>query len=59
MHAITPIIYDPIRWEYKRIEADTPPSEATLNQLGDEGWEVVSILPSEKLYFTYCKRSLR
>ena len=36
------------RWEYKTIQhrSDTLPEDSELNVLGDEGWEVVTVLDS-------------
>jgi hypothetical protein len=54
----TPIVYvhDPAKWEYQRLERDTPMDEAELNSIGGEGWELVGVVPLEaKLYF-YFKR---
>jgi len=43
------VIREPIRWEYRFIRRST---EKTANQVGDEGWELVSIY-EEKDWFVY------
>lgn len=45
-------VREPIRWEYfvLNLSADEPPGEERLNELGDEGWELVAALP-DALYF--------
>lgn len=39
------------KWEYYRTEDDT-----SLNALGEDGWELVSVIPSEKAVTFYFKR---
>jgi len=32
------------QWEYASLRNDGPASRETLNELGDDGWELVSVL---------------
>lgn len=44
------------KWEYKFDESfDTPPT-ATANQMGANGWELVSATVQDKKYILYYKR---
>jgi hypothetical protein len=48
------------RWEYSSILEDAPASKATLDELGAQGWELVSVLQgtqSQKLLYVF-KRPL-
>ena len=51
-----------MKWEYKTYESSYPDPEFKLNELGREGWELVSAIPShsERLasYFFYFKRPI-
>ena len=52
-HPFVPRVYvkEPIRWEYRVVRFDDdPPSEDALNELGNNGWELVAAL-TQTLYF--------
>lgn len=52
-----------MKWEYKTYESSYPEPEFKLNELGREGWELVSVIisQSERLdsYFFYFKRPIK
>jgi hypothetical protein len=58
----SPMIYvkEEVRWEYKRIERhldrEGAPSEADLNDLGAEGWELVSNFSHRDYIYLIFKR---
>lgn len=54
-----PLVYVQPVWEYKRLIVDTPPSEAELNALGAEGWELVGVAPVAQAVQLYFKRMVR
>lgn len=33
-----------MKWEYKQLEEYGPSDEYTLDRLGDEGWELVTVI---------------
>ncbi|HUF00260.1 MAG TPA: hypothetical protein VMN99_13460 [Anaerolineales bacterium] len=47
------------KWEYKQVirdlEKDTPPNEAELNKLGEEGWEMSGVAQQPPLIYFYFK----
>ena len=49
-----------MKWEYKQIvrslKKETPPDEAELNQLGEEGWEMSGVAQQPPLAYFYFKR---
>jgi hypothetical protein len=53
-----PVVAVEPRWEYREIvrEAAELPSEADLNVLGDERWELVGVAPLGSLVHFYFKR---
>lgn len=59
-----PMIYvsEEPRWEYKQLvrnlEKEQPPTEAELNALGKEGWELAGVLNHSPLVYFYFKRSV-
>ncbi|MCA9902697.1 MAG: hypothetical protein KC547_02475 [Anaerolineae bacterium] len=62
-HVESPIIYqrEPLIWRYKLLtrdldKHDTPPSEAELNELGAEGWEIAGIVAHGSRVYVYLKR---
>ncbi len=36
------------KWEYKTIDNNSVGMESSLNKLGNEGWELVSVVPSKE-----------
>lgn len=52
-----------MKWEYTTYESSYPEPGYKLNELGKEGWELVSVTPShsERLvsYFFYFKRPIK
>jgi hypothetical protein len=57
-----PMVYvrDEARWEYRLLtrnlaKAD-PPSEAELNALGDDGWELAGLFTDSPFLYLYFKR---
>jgi hypothetical protein len=59
-----PMVYveKPVKWEYKQIvrnlESEQPLSEAELNQLGNEGWELSGVAQQPPLAYYYFKRMI-
>jgi hypothetical protein len=60
--SVPPMVYvaDKTVWQYKQITRDLSqdgmPAEDDLNQLGKDGWELVSILNHAGSLFLYFKR---
>ncbi len=56
----TPIVYvkQKTAWKYKQLvkDADTQPTEAELNELGEQGWELVSVAMNGGSSYMYFKR---
>ncbi|HEY3475372.1 MAG TPA: hypothetical protein VGK56_12230 [Anaerolineales bacterium] len=57
-----PMIYieKSLKWEYKQIirdlEKESPPDEAELNALGEDGWEMSGVAQQPPLAYFYFKR---
>lgn len=56
-----PVVYVETSFEYKQVRRDlaageAPISEAELNELGDAGWELVSVLNEGRTAHFYFKR---
>jgi len=57
-----PMIYveKQTKWEYKQmirnLEKESPPDEAELNKLGEEGWEMSGVAQQPPLAYFYFKR---
>ena len=57
-----PMIYvkQSAKWEYKQIirnlKKESPPDEAELNSLGEEGWELSGVAQQPPLAYFYFKR---
>lgn len=49
-----------VKWEYKQmvrnLEKESPPDEAELNALGEEGWELSGVAQQPPLAYFYFKR---
>jgi hypothetical protein len=49
-----------LQWEYKQLvrnlEKESPPDEAELNALGEEGWEMSGVAQQPPLAYFYFKR---
>jgi hypothetical protein len=61
-HAPTIYVYEKVAWEYRLIEkdlADDSFSEADLNLLGRDGWELVGTVPLTAKVQFYFKRAQR
>jgi hypothetical protein len=54
----TPFVAVEAHWEYREIVSEDPalPSEATLNAMGEEGWELVGLAPRGHRVHFYFKR---
>lgn len=44
------IALKPVKWEYKTVCISIINITSTLNQYGDEGWELVAIIGNEHTY---------
>lgn len=59
-----PMIYvrEETRWEHRtlvrNLEKDQPPSEAELNALGKEGWELAGVFKDSPFVYFYFIRSV-
>jgi hypothetical protein len=55
------VVYVAPVWEYKHVRrdigAEAPLSEAELNALGAEGWELTAVIPTPSVVHFYFKRS--
>jgi len=62
-HVEPPMVFVPPVWEYRvltrPLPAPGPLSEAELNGLGGEGWELVAVYPAPASLHFYFKRLLR
>lgn len=51
-----------LKWEYKQVirnlEKESPPDEAELNALGEQGWELSGVAQHPPLAYFYFKRSI-
>lgn len=45
-----------MKYEYRIMEGNALPSAENLNSLGQEGWELVQIIPSNETFYIYLKR---
>jgi hypothetical protein len=63
VHVQPPMVYVEPVWEYKhlarRLTQENPPSDAELNRLGAEGWELVGIVSDSQAVHFYFKRLAR
>jgi hypothetical protein len=59
--APVPVVYvsAPVVWEYKQVAGERPPTDAELNDLGREGWELAGILVRDAQVIFYFKREAR
>lgn len=59
---IIPVVYEDEKyhWQYKHIrqnlDEEEPPDEKKLNELGTEGWELVTVFSHETIAHYYFKR---
>jgi hypothetical protein len=59
-----PMIYvkEVLVWEYKQLirnlARDDPPTEAELNGLGKDGWELAGVFKDSPFVYFYFKRSV-
>lgn len=55
-----PVVYVPPSWEYRTLtrplEGGALPTEAELNALGGEGWELAGVVPAHDEVHFYFKR---
>lgn len=59
VHVRPPLVHVPPVWEYKHVvrQASEPPlDEATLNTLGEEGWELAGVVTHSGTTHFYFKR---
>ena len=42
--------------EYETLHADSLPNKADLNKLGQDGWQMIQLVPHEKGYVLYLTR---
>lgn len=42
-----------MRWEYHRLSVDGPNVENALHELGQNGWELVAVLPETRIFFGF------
>ncbi|WP_406699750.1 hypothetical protein V5E97_12910 [Singulisphaera sp. Ch08] len=40
-------------WEYHRLSVDGPNVENALQNLGQEGWELVAVIPETRIFFGF------
>jgi hypothetical protein len=56
----TVVVRDEPRWEYHRVvrnlRTEDAPTEAELNTLGDDGWEMVGLFSDSPFLYLYFKR---
>ena len=60
----TPVVYESVKyqWKYKHIrrflDQEPPLDEAELNELGKEGWELITIFTSHRITHYYFKQPI-
>lgn len=42
-----------MRWEYYRLSVDGPNVENALYTLGQDGWELVAVIPETRIFFGF------
>ncbi len=49
------------QWQHKVLATGSPPSQAQLQDMGSQGYEVIAIIYSEQVgqWLTYLKKQLR
>jgi hypothetical protein len=43
----------PMQWEYYRLSVDGPNVETALHELGQNGWELVAVIPETRIFFGF------
>src|SRR5262249_45493830 len=43
----------PTQWEYYRLSVDGPNVEAALHELGQNGWELVAVIPESRIFYGF------
>lgn len=64
VHAVPPVVYVEASYEYRLVSRElgsgtAPLAEAELNELGQAGWELVSVLDDGRSAHFYFKRTAR
>jgi hypothetical protein len=42
-----------MQWEYYRLSVDGPNVEASLQELGQNGWELVAVIPETRIFYGF------
>jgi hypothetical protein len=43
----------PTQWEYYRLSVDGPNVETALHELGQNGWELVAVIPETRIFYGF------
>jgi hypothetical protein len=43
----------PMPWEYYRLSVDGPNVESALHELGQNGWELVAVIPETRIFYGF------
>lgn len=42
-----------MQWEYYRLSVDGPNVETALHELGQNGWELVAVIPESRIFYGF------
>src|SRR5689334_4522800 len=42
-----------MQWEYYRLSVDGPNVESALHELGQNGWELVAVIPETRIFYGF------